>query len=77
VLQRSLEDSHENARQSKTVPVYGVQQGLQHGGRAHVAHAKPPQAGGGTVQLAADFRPVVQMPAVHADIPQTRRAAGQ
>lgn len=67
--QRSPEDPHENARQSKTVPVYGLQQRLQHGGRANVTHAKPSQTGGGTGKLATDIRPIVQVSTVHADIP--------
>lgn len=76
-IQRSLENPHEDARQSKTVPVYGLQQRLQHGGRANVAHAEPSQTGCGTGQLATDIRPVVQVPAVHTDIPQARRATGR
>lgn len=56
--------------------MHGVQQGLQHGGRAHVAHAKPSQESDGTGQLAANLRPVVQVLAVHANISKTRRVTG-
>lgn len=57
--------------------MHGVQQGLQHGGRAYLAHAKPSQTSRGTGELTADIRSVVQVSAVHADIPQARRTAGQ
>lgn len=38
--QRSFENPHENARQSKTVPMHGLQSRLQYSGRTYIAHAK-------------------------------------
>lgn len=39
--QRSSENPYEDTRQSETLPVYIVHQGLQYSGCSHLSHAEP------------------------------------
>lgn len=48
--QRSFKNTHEDPRQSKTIPVHGVQSWLQYGRRAHITHAKSQETGRTTAQ---------------------------